>query len=234
MPSNISTLQSGKQEPISITTNSNTNYKLIGSMIERGDQLITKIRTKDTVRSNKKQFTFVEACITVENVISEETTVQIRGRYRSTDGSLSGRTSVWLTDGCTFWLTKQCWSEEAIQALKKRKVSSVASAENATAEGKSISQFRDLIATDPDLLAFGESVFYAVDNGTVKTLICTTNTLGKQSKETQNNLMKCGGKFRGAEVLILNETSKYYHEIQNYGGVVAILAYRFNPEECLV
>jgi stalled ribosome rescue protein Dom34 len=133
-------------------------------VIEPGDQLVTKIGTKDLDRKSK-QITFIKVCITVENVICEDTTVQIRGRDHSTDASQSDRTSVWLTNESTFCLRKQCWSEEAIQTLKKQNV--------------------NLIATDLDLLAFEENVFYAIDNGAVKTLICTANIIEKQSKENK-------------------------------------------------
>jgi hypothetical protein len=40
-----------------------------------------------------------------------------------------------------------------------------------------------------------------VDNGGVRTLICITNTIGKQLKEKQNSLMKCERKFRETDVL---------------------------------
>jgi stalled ribosome rescue protein Dom34 len=233
MPSSIRSLQPGQEGAISITTNSSTNYKLLGSLIEPGDQLITKIRIKVAGRSNKKQIAFIEACVIVEHVVCEDATVQVRGLYRSTDNTLSGRTSVWLTDGCTFALMKRCWSEQAIQALRKRNATPTAPENTPVAEGKVIAQFRDLIATDPDYLAFGESVFYAADYGTVRALICTDRALAKQPRERENALVQCGGKFRGANVFILKKDSEFYHEIQNYGGIVGILAYRFNPEDCL-
>jgi stalled ribosome rescue protein Dom34 len=172
--------------------------------------------------------------VTVENVVPQDDTVQIRGRYRSIDGGLNGRTSIWLTDGCSFSLTKSCWSQEAIQALKQRSCPASAPQITARPEEKAVDQFRDLIATDSDLIAFGDSVFWAVDAGAAKTLLCTASSLVKQPKDRQNTLTKCGGQFRGADVFILNQSSEFYHEIQTYGGAVAILAYRFNPEDCLI
>jgi stalled ribosome rescue protein Dom34 len=233
-----SKLLSGQTGSLEITITSRTDYPLLGSVIRPGDEIEMKIRTKDTLKSSsKKTVSFINAIVTVEKVVPEMDTINVNGAYRVKEGSKSGRTNVWLVDGSQFTLRKRCWRTEDIQTLHLQSSKGVEEsvANTTAAEARAMTEFRDLLATDSELLAFGtETSLYVMDHGAAKALLITEAALGKLPKEKQNLFTNSSRKFRGADVFVIKKSSEFYPEIQSFGGVIAMLKYRFNPEDCVV
>jgi stalled ribosome rescue protein Dom34 len=230
MKINTSNLRPGQEGTVHIKTNSDSDYQTLASVIVPGDELETTIRTKENDRRpGKKTVSFMQAIVTVEKVVGDGATVNVVGQYRPINGGKGGRTSIWLTDGCTFSLKKRSWSAEVIRVLTGENTE--VSATLAVVE-KAMLQLRELIATDPDLLTFGDNAFYVVDRGAANILLVTENALARLPKDKQNGMTMCNRKYRGADVFILKNDSQFHNEIQMYGGIVAILKYRFNPDDC--
>jgi stalled ribosome rescue protein Dom34 len=232
-----SKLHSGQAGSLEITITSRTDYPYLGSIIRPGDELETKIRTKDTGKnSSKKTVSFINAIVTVEKVVPEMDTINVNGAYRVEGGSKCGRTNVWLVDGSQFTLRKRCWRTEDIQTLHLQTSNGVAEpiASTTAVEARAMAEFRDLLATDSELLAFGtETSLYVMDYGAAKALLITEAALVKLPKEKQKQFTQSCRKFRGADVGVIRKSSEWYSEIQSFGGVIAILKYRFNPEDCV-
>jgi stalled ribosome rescue protein Dom34 len=211
-------------------------------LIRPADEVQTKIRTKDTTsmasKKSKKLISFMDALVTVETVVPDSESIHVIGTYHAGATGRRGKTSLWLIDGSEFMLRKKCWQQEDIQALSGGQAPTSAKssfASQAGEEGRAMTEFRELLATDADLLTFGDrNVLYVLDHGAVKTLLITETAFSKLTKEKQMQIGNKSGKFRGADVLILKRTSEYHTEILTFGGVVAILKYRFNPEDCIM
>jgi stalled ribosome rescue protein Dom34 len=61
----------------------------------------------------------------------------------------------------------------------------------------------------------------------------TKNCLAKQDTQTQKEFGNSSKKYRGAQVIILEKSSPYCKEMNNYGGAVAVLKYAFDPAFCI-
>jgi stalled ribosome rescue protein Dom34 len=141
---------------------------------------------------------------------------------------------VWLIDGTSFTLRKRSWKPAEIQALHPKVAPNQTSPPKAAPLGRAIAEFRELLATDAELLVFGrEQALFVLDHGAVKTLLLAEGALGRLPKEKQAQLGNTTGKFRGADVVRVPPASECHGEIQGFGGIVAILKYRFNPDECM-
>jgi stalled ribosome rescue protein Dom34 len=228
-------LQSGHEGSVDITITAQSDYNILGSIVRPGDQIETTIRTKDKTKSASKKVSFVTAAITVEKVVVSPEAINVIGSFRAQGMRPCGKTSVWLIDGTTFTLYKNCWRTEDLQALQKPVRSSIAnSPAKSAAEARAMAEVRELLARDPELLAFGaESSFYVVDHGTVRTLVITDGALAKLPKDKQSQLVNPSGKFRGAGIIVLQPTSEFHREVQSFGSVIAILRFRFNPDNCM-
>jgi stalled ribosome rescue protein Dom34 len=80
------------------------------------------------------------------------------------------------------------------------------------------------LATDAEMLALGgPGALYALEHGALKTL----------RKDRKAMLTEASERVRGAAVVILRKESKHNAEVMAFGGVLGILRYRFEPDECL-
>jgi stalled ribosome rescue protein Dom34 len=235
MKSPIRGVQVGQEGTLAVIIRSSSDYPVLAALIQPRDEITTLIRIKETVKTApKKTVLYFEATVTVERIMADPEAIQITGPYRVAETGKHGRTSVWLVDGAELLLRKKCWRAEDIEALRSRNESQRAPAGSAAAEDRAMDELRVRLATDPEMLAFGgPGVLYALEHGAMKTLLITQFALAKLTKDRQALLREPSGRVRGAAVVILRKESKHNAEIQAFGGVVGILKYRFEPDECL-
>jgi stalled ribosome rescue protein Dom34 len=240
MKLDASKLRAGQTGSLDIKITAQTDYPILGPLIQPGDEIESTIRVKDTAAAGGRKsatMSFVSAVVTVEKVVYDAGSINVNGPFRTSDGRKRGRTNMWLIDGIAFTLRKKSWKREEVQALQPktgRAPSGQASPTNAAVSGRAMLELQELLATDPGLLVFGkEQTLFVLDHGAVKTALLTEGAFAKLSREKQAQLGNPTSKFRGAEVVRVEPASEYHSVIQAFGGIVAILKYRFNPDDCM-
>jgi stalled ribosome rescue protein Dom34 len=228
-------LRAGESGTVAVVISSASDYAILGSLIQPRDEIAKIIRIKETTKTApKKAVVYIDAILTVERVIAEADAIRVTGPYRVESTGQHGRAGVWLIDGSEFRLRKQCWRPEDLEALTRRNEAVSTAPISAVGADRVIAEFRELLATDTDLLVFGApAILYALDHGALKSLVITELALAKLPKDRHGQISDKSGKVRGAVVVVLRKESEPYQEIQSVGGIVGILKYRFDPDECL-
>jgi stalled ribosome rescue protein Dom34 len=227
-------LKVNKPGTVSIRITSEHDYPILSKLIAKGDAIETCVRLREVGKgrsdSGKRNSVFVNALIRVEDVVPADGAIQIAGPYETARDKSRGRTKAWLIDGTELRLTKPRWTRDDIQLLRGGLNDAVTRTNDCD---RAMAEFRDLLNTNCDILAFGErDVVYALDVGAVKTLLVTDTVIDRQTTERQRQLRSQGGNYRGAEIIAIGTRSPFYPAMAAYGGIAAILKYQFDPSDC--